>query len=767
MVSQPNSLDPRKQSAPVSTNTRIPAPLTSLVGREAELSAVSDLLEQDRVRLLTLIGPGGIGKTSLALAAARHISDRYTGRVLFLELAAVRDPAMIVSEVARQLRIGLDQDGLPEIPADAELILVLDNLEQVAECGPQLAAMLRRVPGLRVVTTSRVALRVSGEHLFNVAPLGIDDAIALFLNRATAVRPGLPTNKEERDAIAEICRRIDCLPLAIELAASRMNIFTPVSLLARLDPAIPHLTGGARDQPVRLQTMRNAIAWSHDLLSPAERTLFRRMSVFEGGSTLAAIAAISGESDPLPPVERLVEHQLVRVLPGVDEPRFGMMETVREFALEQLEIAGERETMRNAHAAYFSALAIETEFALLLADGPKLLARLESEHPNFCAALNRLEETGSGEAMPRMSAALGRFFVDTGHYHDGRQLMARAVHLARTPAVRGKALAKLGLLEIYLGNGEAADRALTEAAAVARSAGDNFHGAQALVGLAVRAMDRGEHRAAAARLDEAAIRAETIGEARAKNIMNGFILSHRCVAARARGEFVAAARAAESAIDLYRAAGYPRGVALVIADLGDIARECGDFTKALACYREAFTLHDAKFENRWVTDLLDRIALVAIAAGQPENAARLFGAAAGRRERLGLHFDVPSDRLAVERGGLTARSQLGDERYAALYRSGRAANPEDIAAVALAVHSSRPVSPVLAGLTAREKEILPYLVAGMTDREIAERLILGRRTVESHVARILAKLGVTTRTAAAGAAIAAGLAAPTPPPKFP
>jgi predicted ATPase len=359
--------------------TKPPRPLTPLIGREREIAAVSNLMQRDEVSLLTLTGAGGVGKTRLALALAEQLGEEFPDGVWFVGLAPITDPGLVVPSVAQVLGVWeaageLLIERLKAFLREKHLLLVLDNFEQVVEAAPLATELLAASPGLKVLVTSRVRLRVSADHEHVVPPLQLTEpeapstiaevrapeAVRLFVERAQAVREDFALTAENATTVAQICHRLDGLPLAIELAAARIKILPPTALLARLDRRLPMLTGGGRDAPARQRTMRDAIAWSYDLLSSDEQTLFRRLAVFVGGCTLKAAEAVANstgdlEIDPIEGIASLVDNSLLReetIRNG--EPRFLMLETVREFALEQLELAGERRTIPGTAELHFS-----------------------------------------------------------------------------------------------------------------------------------------------------------------------------------------------------------------------------------------------------------------------------------------------------------------------------------------------------------------------------------------------------------------------------
>ena len=409
----------------------LPRPRTRLVGRQQEIALARTLLLEDAVPLLTLTGPGGIGKTRLALAIAHEMEAQFSDGVAFVDLAPLADPALLTSTVARAVGITVETGTDPETYLLSalrarQLLLVLDNCEHVLDPVAALAGrMLRGCPALQMLATSRAALRLQGEQILPVAPLPIavteentrDDAVTLFAQRARASDPTFVVDETTRPTIVAICQRLDGLPLGIELAAAWTRLLSPSALLDRLSARLLDLTGGARDLPARQQTLRDTIAWSHDLLGEAERVLFHRLGVFTGGFSLAAATAVTrrpgeAETDVLTALAALVDQNLVQRGndAGTPEPRFFMLETIREFATERLEESGNSEAMHAAHAAFFLALAEDSRPALEGMEQADWMARLEAEHPNLRVALAWGIDHDDADTTLRLAAALWPFW---------------------------------------------------------------------------------------------------------------------------------------------------------------------------------------------------------------------------------------------------------------------------------------------------------------------------------------------------------------------
>jgi DNA-binding CsgD family transcriptional regulator len=620
--------------------------------------------------------------------------------------------------------------------------------------------------------------------------LRVPEAVQLFVTRARAARPAFALTAENPSAVAAICARLDGLPLAIELAAARVRALAPAALLARLDHALPMLTGGARDRPDRLRTMRDAIAWSYELLDPTGQALFRRLSVFVGGFTLGAAEYVDGQTDRrtdgqtdrrkrrslsvrlsvLDGIVSLVEKSLVRQVAGsvADEPRYQMLETVREFGLEQLAASGEERAVRADHASFFCELAEELTERIWVPGYEQVLARFDAEHGNVRAALDWAGMAAGAEVGLRLARAMINYWVVRGHYREGRSWLERA--LTREEPIpseaRARALVGVSWLATQQGDLERAEAAVNEGLEVALAVGSRFEEARARHALALLGLHRGDYEQAAVRMDEALAlyrETESATVAGPQYISSAYALLGRI--ALARGDTAGAETYLEEGLRQLREQDFIWRLSDTLRSLGDLARDRGDLDGAMARYTESVRMAQDHGDRLFLANALTGVASVAASRGQPERAARIYGAAAAMREVIGVPDEV-WERPAYERRVATVRAALAPEAFAEAWAAGAALPLAAVIAEALGdggPSRSEPAMPATGdqvsalGLTAREGEVLRLLARGLTDREIGDELASSPRTVGGHVTNLLAKLGVESRTAAAAFAVRHGV----------
>jgi non-specific serine/threonine protein kinase len=760
----------------------LPVFLTSFVGRADEVELAKALLRRLGQRLLTLTGPGGIGKTRLAVEIAASVAEDGATTVCFVALAPVEHPAMVIPAIAAALGLReIEREAAPGAVASAigetRLLLVVDNLEHLLDAAPSLTALLAPCPHLTIIATSRSLLRVEGEQALPVPPLSLPSSestrsveewmtvpvVRLFIERANALDPARAWTTDEMRQVVAICERLDGLPLAIELAATRLRHLSLGEMRERLDERLPLLIGGSRDHPTRLQTMRAAIAWSYDLLAPAHQVLFRRLAVFSGGCTLGAVARVTGQLDndhldPSDGLATLIDASLLvrEIDPVTGGVRYRMLETIREYAWERLAQSGDMDPTRQAHAIAFMQVAERYELADLLPSSARAIERLVAERSNLDAALAWLDNTRDTERLLRLIAAMSNFWNATAAYREAtswyeRMLSENAVH---SDPHRAKIQVQLGMARLLQGDIAGAEPTFAVGLATCRAAGEPYYAALALIGLANAAVLRGENALGADYLRACRETADSISDRWLSEIVHGMVSLNLGVVSRASGDLDLATEQISDMLRRARAEDYLQGTLIALSDLGDLARDREDWTRALAFYREALTLGSTQPIKRTIIEAIESVAIVAFRTGQADRSAMLAGAAEALRERTGLRYIQPESSSSLGLAIQESRAALGDAAFTAAWETGRTRSAGDTIAAALAVQVQAP-APGGERLTPRETEIARLLVRGLTDPEIADTFYISVRTVENHVAHILAKLGVHTRTAAA--AIASGL----------
>jgi predicted ATPase len=679
-------LSERLRPAPLTPLARPPA---SFVGRERELAQVRQLLAVGR--LLTLTGPPGTGKTRLAMEAAAELSGAFADGVCAVPLAQLRHSDLVVPAIARALGVadGWGRGAVERLVAVAgskQALLLLDNFEHVLDAAPQLVEILARCPGLKVLATSRVRLGIRGEQELVVPPLeapGPDlpltaaeaaryPAVALFTQRLREVQADFVLSDEVTPAVVSICRRLDGLPLALELAAPRLKVLTPAALLARLElaqPALPLLTAGARDLPERQQTMRGAIDWSYGLLGTREQRLFQRMSVFVGGCTLAAAQSVWG-TDPVDCLGALIDNSLLQREVGADgQPRFVTLETIREYALDRLVASCELASAQRRHANYFLKLAEEAEPHLAGQGQVAWIHRLGEDHGNLRAALTWLVEHGETASGLRLAAAVHNFWHICGYAGEGHAWFAQLFRQAGTMSrstLWAKALEADGLLASSLGEFAVGRARLEEGLAIAREVGDGALEGGVLFYLAQVLHAQRDHALAKGCAEEAL----AIGEKGEHLVVICRALTLLGSIALAQGDYLGARARFERSLALRRQAGLVVGAGATLRMLGVVAIRLGEHARARALLAEALGVARGAGHAQGMLSAAEAHAGLAVAEGQPTRAARLFGAAAAARDAMGIV--QASAHTHCDHEIAMAKAALGEDAYEGAWTEGKA-----------------------------------------------------------------------------------------------
>ncbi|MGC1649182.1 MAG: tetratricopeptide repeat protein, partial [Candidatus Sulfotelmatobacter sp.] len=670
-------------------SSSLPVQRTGFLGREKEVAAAEQLLQRPDVSLVTITGPGGIGKTRLAVQLASRLAEQFSGGTYFVSLSSLSDPGLLASVIVQALGIREAGTQSPMEVLKANLrrsgrspkLLLLDNFEHLVGGVATVVELLSVASKLKVLVTSRSALHVYGENEFPVPPLALPEqsvstvevlsqspAVALFVQRAVAAKPDFQLTPENATAVAEICARLDGLPLAIELAAARVKVLSPTAMRTRLSSRLQLLTGGARDMPQRHQTLRAAMDWSYDLLTPTEQKLFRRLSVFVGGCTLEGAEAVCDAKgdlglDVLDGMESMVDKSLAQRDEQSDgEPRFVMLETIREYALEKLETSGEKALTKRAHAAYCLVLAEERATEQVGTVSADWLAHYGAEHDNFRAAVEWLTETEDAEWGLRLGGALFRYWEMREYLAEGRARLDKLLKIAGAQAptkARSRALFAAGVLGVEQGDYAAAEALIRESMEISRQLGNAQGAAVCLNALAVSARDRGDIPSARSLFEESLTGWRAVGDPKAvasavSNLANivrlqgdntrarslyaeclsifsglgdragvAWSMNYQGDVARDQGDPAAARALYEESLEIFRELGDRWGIAGTLADLGNLASDQGNYSMAQDLYRQSIRIFQELEHKRGIARLLECFACSAAVQLEAQRSLRL------------------------------------------------------------------------------------------------------------------------------------------------